>query len=92
MTYAIEMDTLTMEQLDEVNGGTFTPNKYDERIYNQAGLTTKYQFWCKDLFWIKDANGKEVSITYKQANWAVEYWKKHDRQAIYEIVAKNIKE
>ena len=92
MTKELELKNLTTEQLDNVNGGTFDANKYDERIYNQAGMRTDYCFFAKDKFYIKNTKGVEVSITYKQANYAVEFWKKHHRQPSYEDVAANCKE
>ena len=61
-------EILDDDELDQVAGGTFTPNKYDERIYNQAGLRTQYHVFEKDEFFAKSENGKEVPITYDQAN------------------------
>lgn len=79
-------------QLDQVAGGTFTPNKYDERVYNQAGISTEYHTFEKDEFWAKDQNGKNQAITYEQANWAVEYWQTHNKQASYELILRNCKD
>ena len=79
------------EQLDHVSGGTLDLNKYDEIYYNQAGMRTEYCIIDKDKFFIKNREGKEFPITYKQANWAVEYWQKNNKQATYEIVVKNCK-
>ena len=92
MTTAINTnEILSAEQLDFVAGGTFTANKYDERIYNQAGMRTDYGFFVRDKFYIKDSKGNEVSITMAQADWAVEYWQKNNKQACYEDVALNCK-
>ena len=91
MTKEILNNKLANEQLNQVNGGTFDSNKHDERIYNQAGMRTDYGFFAKDKFFIKNKDGKEISITYAQANWAVEYWQKNNKQATYEIVAANCK-
>ena len=86
---ATDSKELNDENLDMIVGGTFTPNKFDERIYNQAGLTTKYHFICKDEFFIKDRNGKLVSITYNQANQAVRMWQKmNHKQPTFEDVLK----
>ena len=54
-------------------------------------MRTDYGFFAKDKFFIKNKDGKEISITYAQANWAVEYWMNHNKQATYEIVAANCK-
>ena len=82
-------EILDDEQLDQVAGGTFTPNKYDERIYNQAGLRTQYHVFEKDEFFAKSETGKEVPITYDQANWAVAYWQRTGNQPCYERIASN---
>lgn len=82
-----ELEKLDDEQLDQVAGGTFTANKFDERIYNQASLRTQYHFFEKDEFFAKTEKGDEVSITYNQANWAVEHWQKTGQQAPYELIA-----
>ena len=93
MTTAIlNNETLNMDQLNLVAGGTFTPNKYDERIYNQAGISTDYHFFAKDEFFAKNKDGKEMAITYDQANWAVEYWQTHNKQPSYELIIKNCKD
>jgi len=89
MTKAMELE---MNELETVNGGTFTPNDFDERIYNQAGLRTDYNFWAKDEFFAKDKNGKEVSITYNQANQAVRMWQSTGVQPTYEEIAKYVRD
>ena len=85
------IELLSDEQLEQVAGGTFDKNKFDERIYNQAGLKTEYHFWEKDEFWAKDRNGEYKAITYDQANWAVEYWQTHNKTASYESIIRNCK-
>ena len=84
-------EILNEEQLKGVSGGTFDSNKYKERIYNQAGLKTDYHFFEKDEFWAKDNHGKYQAISYDQANWAVEYWQTHNKQASYETIIRNCK-
>ena len=87
-----ELQALSDDELDQVAGGTFTPNKYEEPIYNQAGIKTDYSFFKKDKFYaIAEKDGAEISITYDQANWAVEFWKKNNKQASYELIAANCK-
>ena len=88
-----ELQALSDDELDQVAGGTFTPNKYEEPIYNQAGIKTDYSFFKKDKFYaIAEKDGAEISITYDQANWAVEFWKKNNKQASYELIAANCKQ
>lgn len=83
---------LTENELGFVNGGTFTFNKFDERIYNQSGVSTKYHFFKKDEFFINDKNGKEISITYDQANMAVRFWQSTGTQPTYEDVARYVRD
>ena len=89
MNEIMELNTL---ELEEVNGGTFTGNKFDERVYNQAGLKTEYHFWGKDEFWAKDRFGNNVAITYDQANMAVRYWQSTGIQPTYEMIAKYVRD
>ena len=85
-------DELNENELDSVNGGTFTPNKFDERIYNQAGLRTDYHFWAKDEFFIRSKDGHEVSITYDQANQVVRMWQQTGKQPTFEAVAAYVRD
>ena len=87
----LENEILSFDQLENVAGGTFTPNKYEEPIYNQAGIRTKWHILDKDEFFMNDKKGKMVPITMEQADWAVAYWKEHNIQAVYEQVANKIK-
>ncbi|MBR1807134.1 MAG: hypothetical protein IJ774_12225 [Selenomonadaceae bacterium] len=86
-----QLEQLTDEQLDQVAGGTFTPNKYSERMYNEVGIETNYHFFGKDSFFIKDEHGDNHSITYEQANWAVEYWARTNLYPTYETIINNCK-
>lgn len=88
----IRNEILKDEQLDIVAGGTFTSNKYKEIIYNQAGISTKYNTFAEDRFYARNANGENRNISYAQANWAVEYWKKNNTQASYEDIVKSCRE
>ena len=85
-------EILNFDQLDNVAGGTFTPNEHKEAIYNQAGVRTNYNILFKDEFWIKDYRGREVPVTKTQANWVVDYWKKKGVQPFYEQVALKCKD
>ena len=60
-------EKISETDLDNVNGGTFTPNTYDHQSYNYYGITTDYSFFSKDKFYYK---GKEIS--YDMANKIVE--------------------
>ena len=88
-----QLDALSDDELEQVAGGTFTPNRYKEVTYNQAGIKTKYHFWDRDQFYATAATDKkEIQITEKQANWAVEYWNKTQKHASYETIVKNCKD
>ena len=87
-----QLEQLDDAQLEQVAGGTFTSNKYSERMYNEVGIQTNYHFFEKDSFFIKDANGDYQSITYEQANWAVEYWAKTNRYPTYETIVNECKD
>ena len=82
----ITTEILSDAELDIVAGGTFTANKYKEIIYNQAGISTKYNKIERDQFYARTLDGNNKSISYAQANWAVEFWKKYNQQAGYEAI------
>lgn len=41
-------------ELNEVNGGTFTPNMFEEKDYHRIGIRTKYHWFSCDEFWLPD--------------------------------------
>ena len=88
----IMTEILNDGQLNIVTGGTFTPNKYKEVIYNQAGISTKYNIFEEDKFYALNKEGENRNISYVQANRAVEYWKKNNTQAGYEVIVKGCRE
>ena len=60
---------LTMEQMEAVVGGTFTPNLYSVHTYKDAGIKVVRHFIDKDEFWWNGEN-----IGHYNAN-AVTYYK-----------------
>ena len=88
----ITTEILNDEQLDIVTGGTFTSNKHKELIYNQAGISTKYNFFAEDKFYALNQDNENRPISYAQANWAVDYWKKYNKQPGYEVIVKGCRE
>lgn len=90
-----ELEKLNDEQLEQVAGGTFlgSNNRYPEEIYNLVGIRTDYHLWKRDEFFAKsETTGKEIPITYTQANWAVEYAQKTGEKPCYERIAANCQE
>lgn len=51
------------EELNQVTGGTFTPNTYSASGYHTFGISTRYHFFSKDEFRYMGR-----PITYEQAN------------------------
>ena len=45
------------EELEQVAGGTFTPNAYSKEIYAVLGIKVISHFFAKDEFWW---NGQEI--------------------------------
>jgi len=45
---------LTANDLENVMGGTFTPNMFKENDYNRYGIATKYHIFACDEFWLPD--------------------------------------
>lgn len=80
------LEKLDDEQLEQVAGGNLlVANLHDERIYNQAGISTSYHEFGADEFFAKSSKtGKDVKILQLQANFAVEMWKKIGKQPSYE--------
>jgi len=54
---------LTLDELDQVTGGTFTRNKYSKSTYHALGISTSYNFFAKDEFMFM---GRKIS--YDEAN------------------------
>ena len=54
---------LTLDELNQVAGGTFTINTYSKSVYHSVGISTRYNFLCEDEFMFM---GKSISID--QAN------------------------
>ena len=54
---------LTLEEMTQAAGGTFTSNKYSKSTYHSVGISTKYGFFDKDEFMFM---GRVIS--YEQAN------------------------
>lgn len=55
--------TITDEELEQVTGGTFTPNSYSASGYHQFGISTSYNIIYKDEFKFMGH-----SISYERAN------------------------
>jgi len=45
---------LMENELELVNGGNFLPNDFDEEVYHQYGVKTKYHIFANDEFWLPD--------------------------------------
>jgi len=45
---------LTGSDLENVMGGTFDPNMFEEGVYNGYGIRTKYHTFSCDEFWLPD--------------------------------------
>ena len=54
---------LTLDELNQVAGGTFTSNKYSKSFYHACGISTCYNFFDKDEFMFMGR-----TISYQQAN------------------------
>ncbi|MBQ8137499.1 MAG: hypothetical protein IJ174_08715 [Clostridia bacterium] len=63
MISVAELRELSLNELAEANGGTFTPNTYSKDAYHEVGISTSYHFFDKDEF---SFMGK--SISYDEAN------------------------
>jgi hypothetical protein len=79
---------ISEQELGAVSGGSFwSPNKFKQEVYNQAGVRTDYGFFAKDKFWAKNSRGEQISISYGQANAAVRLWRSKGEQPTYEEIA-----
>ena len=47
---------LTLDELNQVAGGTFTINTYSKSVYHSVGISTRYNFLCEDEFMFIDLN------------------------------------
>ena len=54
---------LTLDELNQVAGGTFTSNKYSKSTYHSVGISTRYNFFCEDEFMFMGRG-----ISYQRAN------------------------
>lgn len=54
---------LTLDELNQVAGGTFTINTYSKSVYHSVGISTRYSFICEDEFMFMGRG-----ISYQQAN------------------------
>ena len=54
---------LTLDELNQVAGGTFTINTYSKSTYHSVGISTRYNFFCEDEFMFMGRG-----ISYQQAN------------------------
>jgi len=62
---------LTNTDLDNVYGGTFWPNMFEEEDYHKMGIRTSYHTFTYDEFWLPDG-------TKTDENGANEYIKSVD--------------
>ena len=58
---------LTLEEMTQAAGGTFTSNKYSKSTYHSVGISTKYGFFDKDEFMFMGQG-----ISYERANEIVD--------------------
>ena len=54
---------LTLDELNQVAGGTFTSNTYSKSMYHTVGICTRYNVFDKDEFMFMGQ-----SISYERAN------------------------
>ena len=54
---------LTLDELKQAAGGTFTRNTYSKSTYHSVGISTRYNFFCEDEFMFMGRG-----ISYEQAN------------------------
>ena len=54
---------LTLDELKQAAGGTFTKNTYSKSTYQSVGISTRYNFFCEDEFMFMGRG-----ISYEQAN------------------------
>lgn len=75
MKNAIEIKDM---ELNQVNGGTFTPNMFTEEEYNKYGIKTNFHFFEKDEFKLPDGTDTDVkgANAYIKANFPEAYAKK----------------
>ena len=52
-----ELEKLSDEQLEQIAGGTFTPNDFAKNAYEDCGIKVVEHFFAKDEFWYK---GKDI--------------------------------
>ena len=59
------------EELDQVNGGTFTPALYEEEDYKTAGIKRETNFFAKDEYWLPDGTktDEDGANAYMKANY-----------------------
>jgi len=51
---------LTANDLENVMGGTITPNMFEEKDYNRYGIKTEYHWVSPDEFWLPDGTKTDV--------------------------------
>ena len=69
-------EILTEDELDEVSGGTFTPNRYGKKSYKRANIKVVTHFFEANEFWWKGQN-----IGHDNANALVFFHYKNRRRA-----------
>ena len=69
-----ELENLTDEQLEQIAGGTFTPNEFDYDVYDACGIKVIGHILKKDEFWYK---GKDIG--HNDANAVVAYVAKYQK-------------
>ena len=70
-----ELEQLTDDELEQVAGGTFTPNDFTKDTYEVCGIKVVEHFFAKDEFWYKGKN-----IGHNDANAVVTYVAAHQKQ------------
>ena len=70
-----ELEQLTDDELEQVAGGTFTPNDFKPDVYNACGIKVVGHFFKKDEFWYK---GKDIG--HDDANAVVVYVAKYQKE------------
>ena len=64
MSVTVEMN---LNEMENVSGGTFTPNTYSKEMYHAVGISTSYHFIDSDEFRFMGQ-----PITYERANEIVQ--------------------
>ena len=70
----IHRTELTVEELEQVSGGTFWPNSYHKNEYADAGIRVVDHFFACDEFWW---NGKDIG--HEDANAVVYFYQQKGR-------------